>query len=103
MANLKYDGVVEAVRYSPEGQLKLVRVYLRRGATWSDRMLLTRGDFLDILKTGKKMMIGKRIEFMAGTFDVSTPVQVKGADGQETIYAARALDGRDNLEGAPIF
>ncbi len=103
MAEKKFDGVVESVRYAPDGKVKLIRVYLRRGPTWSDRMLLTREDFLDILRSGKRMVLGKRVEFMAGTFDVSQPVQVKGSDGQEYLYTSKAVEGRDNLEGAPLF
>ena len=32
MANKKYDGVIEAVHYAPDGQVEWVRAYLRRGA-----------------------------------------------------------------------
>jgi hypothetical protein len=103
MAQKKHDGVVEAVRYTPEGKVKLVRVYLRRGPTWSDLMLMTREDFITVLKTGKRMMAGKRVDFMGGTFEVSNPVEFKGQNGQEMIYIAQPLDDRDNLEGVPLF
>jgi hypothetical protein len=102
MANKKYDGVVEGVRYTPEGKVKLVRVYLRRGTTWSDLMLMTREDFISVLKTGKRMVAGKRVDFMGGTFDVSDAIQLKGNNGQENIYITQP-GSSDNLEGIPLF
>ncbi len=103
MADIKYDGIVEGVRYTPEGKIKLVRMYLRRGPVWGDRVLLTREDFLDILHSGKRMAIGKRLTLMGGDFQVSAPIQAKGSAGQEVLYTSSPMDGRDNLEGAPIF
>lgn len=103
MADQKYDGVVEAVRYSDDGKIRLVRVYLRRGPTWSDKMLLTRQDFISMLKAGKRMMIGKRVPYMAGTFEVSTPVKVQGSNEQEYVYTSQPADNHDSLEGAPVF
>lgn len=103
MADQKFDGVVEAVRYADDGKIRLVRVYLRRGPTWSDKMLLTRQDFISMLKTGKRMMVGKRVPYMAGTFDVNAPVKVQGSNGQEYIYTSQPADNRDSLEGAPVF
>lgn len=103
MAEKKIDGVIEAVRYTPEGKLMMARVYLRRGSIWSDRILLTREELLGEINNGKHWVIGKRILYMAGTFDMSLPVQVKGSNGQEVIYTAQPQDNRDNLEGAPVF
>jgi len=34
MAQAKYDGVIEAVRYAPAGRISLVRAYERRGPTF---------------------------------------------------------------------
>jgi hypothetical protein len=103
MADKKYDGVVEAVRMTPEGKVKLIRVYLRRGNVWTDRMLLTRDDFVAMLKSGKRMMIGQRVALMAGTFDVTCPIQIDGADGQEVLYTSQPATGRDSLDGASLF
>jgi hypothetical protein len=103
MAQKKFDGVIEAVRYIPEGKIDRVRVFLRRGAAWSDLMLMTREDFIAILKTGKRIMSGKRVPFMAGTFDVTEPVQLQGKDGQEVITLSKGSADRDHLEGVPLF
>lgn len=103
MAEKKIDGVIEAVRYTSEGTLKMARAYLRRGAVWSDRVLLTRSELLDQLKAGKNWVVGQRVLYMAGTFETSNAVQVKGSQGQEVLYTSQAQDNRDNLEGAPLF
>ena len=60
----KIDGVIEAVRYNPNGQIALVRAYERRGATFSDRVLLDRKTLLERLKSGKNFSIGQRKEFL---------------------------------------
>jgi hypothetical protein len=98
----KFDGVVEAVRYK-KGEIEIVRVFERRGAAFTDRIMLNRHEFLDRLKKGKKYFVGKRKEFLAGTFDVQDkPVQVLKQDGQEVI-STRAEANHDELEQAPVF
>ncbi len=103
MAETKYDGIIEAVHYSPDGkQVDWVRAYLRRGATWGDRVILKRKDLVDALKSGKKMAIGKRVEFMAGTVDISAPVKLAGPAGSEVVVAmAVSAADCDHLEDAP--
>jgi hypothetical protein len=97
----KVDGVVEAVRYK-DGQIEVARAYERRGAAYSDRLLLTRQELLDYLKKGRKFVTGTRKEFLAGTFDVGQPLQVVARDGREFI-TTRADADHDTLEPAPVF
>ena len=98
----KFDGVIEAVRYK-NGQIEIVRAFERRGAAFTDRIMLNRHEFLDRLKKGKKYFIGKRKEFLAGTFEVQDkPVQVLDRNGQE-IISTRAEADHDELEQAPVF
>ena len=98
----KFDGVIEAVRYK-NGQIMVVRAFQRRGAAFTDRVLLDRKEFLEQLKKGKKYVVGKRKEFLAGTFDVQEkPVQVLDRNGQE-IISTRAEADHDELEQAPVF
>ncbi len=79
-----------------------MRAYMRRGATWGDRVILKRQELVDALKSGKKLAIGKRVEFMAGTFDISAPVKLAGPSGKEVVVAAAAsVTDCDSLEGAP--
>lgn len=103
MGKQKFDGVVEAVRYSSNGQIKWARVYLRRGPTFTDRILLDRDVLIQQLKAGKQFMIGQRVEFMAGTFDVSRSVRVISRDGRDIVVTEQTQSDRDCLENTPIF
>ena len=97
----KVDGVIEAVRYK-DGKIEVVRAYERRGAAFSDHLLLKRGELLELIKKGKKFVTGTRKEFLAGTFEEGQPVQVVTRGGMDFI-ATRADADRDNLEPAPVF
>jgi len=97
----KFDGVIEAVRYK-DGQIDEVRAFERRGAAFSDRVLIPREKLLERLKSGKKFVVGQRKEFFAGTFETSKPVQVVSRGSQEVI-STRGDAERDELEQAPVF
>ena len=98
----KFDGVIEAVRYK-NGQIEVVRTFERRGAAFTDRIMLNRKEFLERVKKGKKYVVGKRREFLAGSFDVQeNPVRVLERDGHE-ILSTRAEANHDELEQAPVF
>jgi hypothetical protein len=98
----KFDGIVEAVRYK-NGQIEAVRAFERRGAAFSDRIMLSRQEFWDRLKKGKKYFVGRRKEFLAGTFEIQDkPVQVISRDGKEIISTRPDAD-HDELEQAPFF
>ena len=97
----KFDGVIEAVRYRG-GKIELVRAYERRGATFSDRVLLDRAALLDRLKKGKRFVTGQRTAFLASTFEVGKPVNLVGRDGS-LIVTTLAQHDEDQLEGVPDF
>jgi hypothetical protein len=98
----KFDGVIEAVRYK-NGQVEVVRAFERRGAAFSDRILIPRKELLERLKKGQKFVIGKRKEFLAGTFEIQDePVKIINRDGKELI-ATRADVDHDELDQAPVF
>jgi hypothetical protein len=97
----KYDGVIEAVRYK-NGQIVVVRAFERRGAAFSDRVMIDRRELLEKLNDGKKFIVGKRKELLAGTFEEGKPVQVVSRDGKEFISTSAQTD-RDELEQAPVF
>jgi hypothetical protein len=71
----KIDGVIEAARYK-NGQIIIVRAYERRGATFSDRILLERKTLLERLQKGQTYLTGSREELRASTFKVGKPVLV---------------------------
>lgn len=98
----KLDGVIEAVHYK-NGQIQLVRAFERRGAAFSDRVLINRKELLDRIKKGSKYLIGKRKQLLAGTFEVQDkPVQVLNQNGKEIISTRPDAD-HDELEQAPVF
>lgn len=103
MPQKKVDGVIESVRYTPEGKIELVRIYERRGATYSDRVLLNRHDLLQRLRARKKFAVGARKIYLASTFDLGADVRLVGPRGQEAIVAGSTVKDRDDLRGAPLF
>ena len=97
----KFDVVIEAVRYK-SGKIDVVRAYERRGATFSDRVLLDRKTLLERLKKGKRFVTGQRKEFVASTFEIGKSIQALGKDDKQ-IVATRADVDHDELEGVPAF
>ena len=103
MAKPKIDGVIEAVRYNPDGQIRWVRAYLRRGPTYSDHILLDRQSLVEQLKSGKLFMAGERVEQMASTFQFGEPVRLEQNNGQEVLVTGETQSNQDRLEGVPIL
>ena len=97
----KIDGVIEAVRYK-NGQIVVVRAYERRGATYSDRVLLERKTLLERLQKGKQYLTGSREEFRAGTFKTAKPVLIVKLDDRELLATSENAT-RDELEDIPVF
>lgn len=102
MAPMKFDGVIEAVRYTADGNIQMVRAYQRRGATFSDHILLDRQTLVQQLKKGKKFVVGRRTKLMASTFETSKNVRLRGSKGQEVVSTSEKAD-RDLIEEAPVF
>jgi hypothetical protein len=97
----KFDGIVEAVRYK-DGQIVVVRAFERRGAAFSDHVLIERHELIEKLKKGKKFFTGKRKEFLAGTFEQGKPLQIVSRDGKEFVSTGESAD-HDELEQVPVF
>jgi hypothetical protein len=95
------DGIVEAVRYK-NGQITGVRVYERRGATYSDRVLLDRKTLLERLQKGQQYMTGIRQELRASTFTVGKALMLVKQDGRE-IIATRENAAHDEIEEALLY
>jgi hypothetical protein len=100
MAGLSYDGVIEAARYRG-GQLQWVRAYERRGATFSDVVLLDRGQLITQLQRGRRFVTGRRTENMAGSFRIGKRVQLIGQGGQ-AVVSTDATAPSDSLDDVPI-
>jgi hypothetical protein len=108
MARQKFDGVIEAVRLTPEGLLVTARAYLRRGPTYSDRLLVDRDEIVDRLRSGQKWIIGKRCQYLASTFDSIASLKLIEIENRDIIaldkQAGNHLQStRDYLEGTLLF
>jgi hypothetical protein len=104
MAKIRYDGVIEAIRTTPDGQLEMARAYEKRGAVFSDRILLTRVDLIERLKNGQKIMIGQRLPNLGSTFETTAQVQlISDPDGDLLSTSSADADGQDNLPDIPKF
>jgi hypothetical protein len=103
MAKIKYDGVVEAAHFKPDGQLDWVRVYERRSAVFSDRLILNREAYINQLKAGKHFMVGERLLNLGGKFIVTQPVRLLEKAGKQMIIVGDALTSTDELMGVPII
>ena len=103
MPRMKFDGVIEAVHYHPDGQVAWVRVYERRGSTFSDVVLLDRDTLVDRLKAGKKFTGGRRIPLRASTFEFFQPVRLFRQAGKELLVAGESQLEHDSLAGIPTL
>jgi hypothetical protein len=97
----KIDGIIEAARFK-NGQITIVRAYERRGASFSDRVLIDRKDLLERIKNGKLFLTGARKEFLAGTFEEGRSVKVVSSEGRDFI-STRDISDHDELEETPVF
>lgn len=100
MAN-KFDVIIEAVRYK-NGQILTARAYERRGATFSDYVLLDRKMIVSQIKNKKKFVTGQRKELLASTFEVDKSVKLVKHDEHEFISTTNVAS-HDELEGVPLF
>ena len=103
MAKQKYDGVVEAVHYKPDGQVDWVRAFESRGPIFTDWVLIGREALIERLTSGKKFVIGKRISQMANTFEVSKPVRLVNVNGEKVLVTGDTQADEDCLEGVPVI
>ena len=99
MASNKYDGVIEAVNYSPDGEISLVRTYERHGAAWSDHILLGRTELVERLRKGRRFSTGVRKFGLGSMFETRSTVRL--VDGH--IITDGQAASRDLLAGVPLF
>ena len=99
----KFDGIIEAARYDAEGRLLVVKAYERRGAAYSDVVLLDRQTLVERLKAHQRFVTGKRVYKMGGTFQVSERIRLARNGDQEMIATGKQPASHDTLEGVPIF
>ena len=97
------DHVVEAVRFSTTRKIELIRLYHRRGSTYSDRELCTRSELIDQMKKGGKVFVGRRINNLAGTFEIGERIILSGKKGAETLSIEGKTTGYDFLPEVDLF
>lgn len=102
MADKKFDGVIEAARYTRTGQIDFVRAYERRGFSFSDSVLLDRKTLLERLKARKRFITGQRKIYLGSTFDAGKDVNLVTRDGREFV-STRPEAAEDTLEGVPLI
>lgn len=95
----KMDGVIEAVRYTPDGKIDVVRAYERRGQTYSDHLIIRREELAARLKSGKRFAVGTRKKFLASTFEIKSEVRY---DAARDVIGTNGNPDRDLLD-APLF
>lgn len=103
MPRLKYDGVVEAVRYKPNGEVDWVRAYERRGPTFSDVVLIDRESLIKRLKRGQRFVTGRRLSYLASTFEVFKPLRLVNNGDREVLVAGDSASESDSLDGVPVI
>ena len=103
VAKVKYDAVVQAVHYTPDGQVDWVRTFQRRGPIFSDYVVLTREALVEELKAGKKYKVGERKAQMGGTFEVSESLRLIQDGDNEILVTGETKSERDRLDGVPII
>jgi len=80
-----------------------VRVYERRYSAFTDRLLVSRADFIEKLKAGKRYVVGTRILNYGGKFNVGQPVQLLTQGGEPVITVGGSASNRDSLTGVPVI
>ncbi len=86
-AKPKFDGVIEAAHYTPDGELQWVRAYERRGPAFGDHTILSREALIARLQEGKRFVTGKRIHRQGTSFEVYVPVRLV-KNGEQVFIAA---------------
>jgi hypothetical protein len=102
MKKPKIDGVIETVHYSPDGQITYVRAYQRRGASFSDVVLIKREDLVRLLNSGEQYYTGERVYAMGTEFKTFERLQVvPSPDGNVILTASNGA--RDDLGVTPLL
>ena len=103
MSKQKIDGVIEAVRYLPGGNINLVRIYERQGVVFSDYILMDREKLIEHLKNGSCFYTGIRIKDMANKFDIDHQIKLIKSSERECIVTDNTKSTCDLLEDVPLF
>jgi hypothetical protein len=99
MPRQKYDAVIEAVHYLADGKIDHVRFYERRGAVWSDRLMLSRAMLLEGLQKGKRFVTGQRQPYYGSQLIPGQSVRML----KNVITTESQAGNHDLLSGVPVI
>jgi len=102
MARKNFDGVIEAVRYSPNGQIDMVRMYEVRWLVYSDQILLSRATLLERLSHGERFVTGHRKTYVGNVFETGKSVHISGTSNV-IITTKDQAGNQDFLANVPVF
>ncbi len=104
MAKKKIEGVIDAVHFVPGAQqVAWVRLYRRRGPTFSDLELMDREELIRQIKAGKKFVAGSRKTYLASTFELRDPIGINTSGGKDYLVVADKASAFDDLSGLPVI
>lgn len=103
MTQTNFDYLIEAVHYSATGVLEKIRVYEKRGPSFSDRIIVDRDTLVNLLASGKKVVSGSRLPYLASSFNVTGELQLAGPKESPILVMSEEAADRDSLPGIPVF
>lgn len=98
MPGKKISAVIDAVRYLPDGRIDLVRLYERRGAIWSDHLLLSRTDLVRRIRKGK-ITTGLRKQYLGSELEFGTAIHYE----MDVFFTGEKRGTTDLMTGVPVF
>jgi len=102
MSRIIFDGIIEAVRYTPSGQIDLVRVYEKRWKVYSDVVLMDRTTLVDRLSKGSQFVTGRRKLYVANMFETGKKLHLSN-DKDPIVTTKDQAGSQDFLANVPIF
>lgn len=99
----RVQGVVEAAHYDEQGQLRWVRVHLRRFDAFADHQILTRDELVHRLKAGQTFVVGKRHPFLGNTFEIGPTLRLVEKEGRPFLLVDGHTTGEPELAGVPVI
>ncbi len=99
MPRKQIDGIIEAVRYAPDGKIEFVRLHQRQGSVWSDHLLLARPALVKRLQEGQKLYTGQRKQYLGNQVEAHQPISLVNG----VIVSGKGDGRRDLLEGVPVL
>jgi hypothetical protein len=99
----KVDVVIVAARYDmASGRLAQAQAYERRGAVWTDVLLLDREALMARLRARRKVYAGAPKAEVPGDFTVRGEIHLQGTNGRAWLALGNTRVERDEL-GVPVF